>query len=92
MVANPGLVASVRANAESVMPRGANTRSAVTSPRRLPVMASTTWPHQSMPLPYSHCVPGSNGSGVCSARREAITIYGWPCSVAIRFYWVLKMS
>ena len=46
------------------MSSGAKMRSAMTSPSRLPVMPSTTWPTQSMLEPYSHSSPGSNRRGV----------------------------
>lgn len=57
-------------------------RSVMTSPRRLPVIPSTTSPAQSMLVPYSHRVPGSNSSGVRREAIDAVMILGCPCSVA----------
>ena len=37
------------------------------SPRRMPLTASTIFPAQSMPMPYSQRSPGSNRSGMRSA-------------------------
>ena len=84
MPATRGRRASSIAKVMSVMPQGSKIRSAITSPSRLPVMPSTTWPAQSTLVPYSHLVPGSNSSGVISAFRVAVITLGWPFSSASR--------
>ena len=71
-------------NAMSVMPSWLKMRSCITSPSRLPRMPSTTWPAQSMLVPYSHFSPGSNSSGVISACFDEVITEGWPCCVASR--------
>ena len=65
-------------NAVSSMPSGLKIRSFMTSPSRLPVIPSTTWPAQSMLEPYSHCSPGSNSSGVQIEACEAVMTLGCP--------------
>ncbi len=67
-----------------VMPNGSKIRSCITWPSRWPVTASTTWPAQSMLLPYSHRSPGSNSRGVLSDALLAVRTLGCPCSVAKR--------
>ena len=67
-------IASFTVNAVSAMPSGSKTRSRMTSPRRRPVIPSTTCPSQSMLLPYSQRSPGSNSSGVMSDRRVAVAV------------------
>lgn len=84
MVARRPRISSVGVNAVESIPSGANTSWAITSPSRFPVIPSTTWPHQSMLLPYSHRVPGSKSSGVLSAALDAVITLGCPCSVASR--------
>ena len=85
-------MSGVRVKALLAMPSGAKIRSRITSPSRLPVMPSTTWPAQSMLLPYSQSSPGSNRSGDLSAAFEEVMTLGWPCSLARRLYCSLKKS
>ena len=59
---------SVIVNAVSRMPSGSRMRSRTTSPRRLPVIPSTTWPAQSMFEPYSQRSP-SGRPAPARARR-----------------------
>jgi len=84
MVARRSRIEGVSEKAISSMPSGAKIRSTITSPRRLPRMLSTTCPHQSMLLPYSHLSPGSNSSGVISDAFEQVITLGWPRSCARR--------
>jgi len=85
-------ICGVGEKAVSFIPSGWNTRSAMTSPNRRPVIASTTRPAQSMLEPYSHCSPGSNSSGVRRASCEQVSTLGCPCSCARRVYVSLKKS
>src|SRR5258708_8515085 len=84
MVARRARIEGFSEKSMSSMPSGAKIRSLITSPRRLPRMLSTTWPAQSMLLPYSHLSPGSNNSGVISDAFEQVTTLGWPRSCARR--------
>src|SRR5580692_5741432 len=68
----------VNEKAMSSMPSGWKMRSFITSPSRLPRMSSTTWPHQSRLLPYSHLSSGSNSSGVINDAFEQVITLGWP--------------
>ena len=74
------------------MPRGPRIRSCMTSPRRLPVIPSSTWPAQSMLDPYSHRSPGSKISGVEIDLCDAVMTLGYPWSLASRAYCSLKKS
>ena len=47
-------------------------------------LSSTTWPHQSMLLPYSHLSPGSKSSGVMIDAFVHVVTLGCPCSCANR--------
>ncbi len=60
-------ISSVGVNAVDVMARGPKRCSWQYAPRVWPVTASTIRPTQSMPMPYSQRVPGSNINGTRNA-------------------------
>ncbi len=52
-----------------------------------PLTASTIFPAQSMPMPYSHRSPGSKSRGVVNAAFVQVVIPGVPVAV---WYWAIS--